>query len=222
MPFDNKTENEDTTSLINTELKPFDTVVQDTENILPPEVQRTLIREKKIFYTSRSNKLPEFTVNKIILALENEYNSKNSGIFQTKLTDDQVKIILSVHFQQGATSRSCDGNTSVNIFDRDFNLSTIRKILKSTGNKNSERKLARAMATYIHSVCSILEISGNLCNKISRSNMGKVFTVYEEAWLSDFQADNKDCPAYLRDFINKSFIKTPVKGNKQQMKTMGN
>jgi len=185
----------------------------DTENILSIDFQRMLLLEKDKFHTSRSNKLPEFTTKKIIFALENEYNLKikNTDI---GINTEQVKTILAVHFQQGATSRSCDGNTSINIFNQDYNLTTIRKVLKQTGNKNSERKLARSLATYIHSVCEILEIPGNLYNKISRLDPEGTFTTSEQAWLSDFQADNKDCPPKLRDLINKSFMKTFLKGKK--------
>jgi hypothetical protein len=185
----------------------------DAQNILPVDIQQMLLLEKDKFHTSRSNKLPEFATNKVIFALENEYNSKTKNT-ATEINTEQVKTILAVHFQQGATSRSCDGNTSINIFDQDYNLATIRKVLKQTGNKNSERKLARSLATYIHSVCEILEIPGNLYNKISRLNTESTFTTSEKAWLSDFQADNKDCPFKLRELINKSFIKTSLKGKK--------
>ena len=185
----------------------------DTQNILSIDFQRMLLLEKDKFHTSRSNKLSEFTTKKIIFALENEYNLKIKNT-DTGINTEQVKTILAVHFQQGATSRSCDGNTSINIFNQVYNLTTIRKVLKQTGNKNSERKLARSLATYIYSVCEILEIPGNLYNKISRVDPEATFTTSEQAWLSDFQADNKDCPPKLRDLINKSFIKTSLKGKK--------
>jgi hypothetical protein len=177
-------------------------------NMLPLATQKMLLRERDKFHTSRSNKLPQYKVIKIILALQGEYNQKKPSIEQ--LSTEQVKTILTVHFQQGATSRSCDGNTSINIFDQEYSLATIRKVLKLTGNKHSERKLARSMATYIHSVCEILELPGNLYNKISRVYPSSDFTTSEQAWLSDFQADNKDCPSKFRALINKSFAKNAL------------
>jgi len=175
----------------------------EEKNIISPELQKMLIEERDKLRTFRSNKLSLQAINDVIEKIKIELNQTRDR--KNPLNDDQVKIIIAIHFQQGGTARSCDGNTTIYAFDQDIKLATIRKALKLAGHKNSERKLARSLATYIHSVCEVLEIPGNLCNKIARLHPENTYSPSEEAWLSDFQADNKDCPPHLREHINKTF-----------------
>lgn len=177
----------------------------EEKNIISPALQKMLIEERDKLRTFRSNKLSSQAINEVIAKIKIELNQTRDP--KNPLNDDQVKIIIAIHFQQGGTARSCDGNTTIYAFDQDIKLAIIRKALKLTGNKNSERKLARSLATYIHSVCEVLEIPGNLCNKIARLHPENTYSPSEEAWLSDFQADNKDCPPHLREYINETFKK---------------
>lgn len=131
-----------------------------------------------------------------------------------ELTIEETLGIVAVHFQQGGTAKSCNHNTSVQLFDRTVKLSEIRAVLKTNQENGGERKLARTFATDIFTICSALEIPGNLHNKIRRIHPDTTFTETETYWLSDFQADNEDCPANLRKLINSSF---PVKTTKGKL-----
>ena len=96
---------------------------------------------------------------------------------------------------------------TISIFDQEIKLADIRKILKEASCNKSERKLARSLANEIHTVSVSLELNGNLYKKIQRENMELIFDVEERAWLSDFQADNPDCPKKLRALISGTFQK---------------
>ena len=128
---------------------------------------------------------------------------------------NEALAIITVLFQQGGTSRSCDGNMSIILFGKTVKLATIRKILKSNSCNKSERKLARTFAKKIYEIALTLEIPGNLYLKIQKGDLEKNFSIEEKAWLSDFQSDNEKCPVYLRNLINQTF-KKPEKTNKKK------
>jgi len=189
-------------------------------------ISSLLKNEKFTYTTSRTNKLQESAVDKIIKQFTLDVNAQSmepqddntqntdgstpeKGTTQSgkppKITDEQATVIIAAHLQQGGTARSCDGNTSVTIFGRTVKLATLRKSLKLAGHKGSERKLARAMASTIFYVCSELNLEGNLSSKLTRLNPERTFSDTEKIWLSDFQCDNPECPPALRQLINKSF-----------------
>lgn len=122
-------------------------------------------------------------------------------------TKEQASAVLAVLFQQGGTARSCDGNMTIRIFNKDFKLSRIRKCLKDVRLNKNERKVARSMATDIQKICLAFELPGNLHQKIKRQNSERTFTLEESVWLSDFQAYNDDAPSELRTLILQSFKK---------------
>ena len=115
--------------------------------------------------------------------------------------------MLALLFQQGGTARSCDGNMSILIFNQEFKLANIRKILKDCSCNKGERKLARSLANEIKEIALIMEIPGNLYNKIQKKDFLKNFTLEEKVWLSDFQVDNQNCPSELRTLILDTFKK---------------
>jgi hypothetical protein len=110
-------------------------------------------------------------------------------------------------FQQGGTARSCDGNMSVTFMDVTVKLADVRKVLKENSCNKSERKLARTLANEIHEIASILEIPGNLYQKIQKQNLDTVFNTEQKVWLSDFQSDNENCPVELRKLILETLKK---------------
>ena len=132
-------------------------------------------------------------------------------------SNEEAASILAILFQQGGTSRSRDGNMSIRIFDQDIKLAQIRKILKENSCNKGERKLARSLADTIQEVCLIMEIPGNLYNKIQKKDLKRTFTMEEKVWLSDFQSDNENCPAELRELILQTFKKE--KSSKTSKKT---
>ena len=62
-----------------------------------------------------------------------------------------------------------------------------------------------------------MEIPGNLYNKIQKKDLKRTFTMEEKVWLSDFQSDNENCPAELRELILQTFKKE--KSSKTSKKT---
>jgi len=108
-------------------------------------------------------------------------------------------------FQQGGTARSCDGNMNATFMEVTVKLAEVRKVLKENSCNKSERKLARSLANEIHEIASILEIPGNLYQKIQKQNLDTTFTMDQKVWLSDFQSDNENCPVELRKLILETF-----------------
>lgn len=96
---------------------------------------------------------------------------------------------------------------SVTIFGSEIKLSNIRKILKQNSCNRGERKLARSLANELYEISLVLELPGNLYNKIQKKDVSRNFTIDEKVWLSDYQSDNEDCPVELRNLILETFKK---------------
>ena len=157
-----------------------------------------LEKEKNHYVAGRSFKLQSGVVTEI----------KKKIVDQYKLhSPEEATVVLALFFQQGGSARSCDGNMSVKIFDKEFKLANIRKTLKNCSCNKGERKLARSLANEIREIALIMELPGNLYNKIQKKNLSKNFTIEEKVWLSDFQSDNESCPVELRTLILETFKK---------------
>lgn len=124
---------------------------------------------------------------------------------KNKLTTNQAKIVIAMLFQAGGTNRSCDGNLQVSIFDKEIKLASLRKCLSECKLRGSERKLARSLATEIYKISLTLNIPGNLAKKIAREYPDRDFSIEQAAWLSEFQAENPDCPDEIRQLILETF-----------------
>ena len=166
------------------------------------ELKDKLLTEKEIFSTTRSSQLQEKIALKILEKIKQKFELES---------DEESLTAISILFQQGGTARSCDGNMTIRIFNKDFKLADVRKCIREVTHPNSERKLARTLASKIHEIASIIEIPGNLYQKIQKQNLEKKFTTAEKAWLSDFQSDNENCPAELRELIVSTFRKKDQK-----------
>lgn len=165
---------------------------------LSENLRNKLQIEKNNYITERSSKLQPGVVEMILTKIKENFKLENN---------EEGASILAILFQQGGTARSCDGNMSIRIFDQDIKLAQIRKILKENSCNKGERKLARSLADTIQEVCLIMEIPGNLYNKIQKKDLKRSFTMEEKVWLSDFQSDNENCPAELRELILQTFKK---------------
>ncbi len=136
-----------------------------------------------------------------------------------QLPDNKYTLsIVGILCQQGGTAKGCDGNLSVNLFNRTTKLAEIRSILSELKQKNGLRKLARTYANEIQEICQILEIPGNMHKKIIKMYPSRNFTREELTWLSDFQAENNKCPAELRSLIIEAFY---YKIPKRILRTIG-
>lgn len=162
---------------------------------LNEEFYASLKKEKEKLEFSRASSLSEYKKELIVEKLSSKL----------KLTKEQTVTALAILFQQGGTTKRCDGNLTTHIFGKDIKLSTVRAFLKTEGVKGGERKLARSLATSIQSISSVLELPGNLAKLITRNNINQEFTISELAWMSDFQVDNQDCPEKIRKLINEYF-----------------
>lgn len=179
----------------------------DAKTVISESLRTALINEKKTYIAARTSHLQRGTVEKILTQMKEQLKLKNT---------EQALSILAILFQQGGTARSCDGNLSTTIFDREFKLADIRKILKQMSCNKAERKLARTLATEIQEIALLMEIPGNLYLKIQKNDLERNFTAEEKAWLSDFQSDNENCPVGLRNLIIDTF-KNSKSANKKKI-----
>jgi hypothetical protein len=124
---------------------------------------------------------------------------------------DEAKAALALLFQQGGTAISCDGNMTVFIFEQEFKLSNIRKILKSCSCNKAERKLTRSLANEIYEIALVMEVPSNLFNKIQKKDLNRTFSMEQKVWLSDFPSDNENCPAEFRALILETLKKKEKK-----------
>ena len=122
-------------------------------------LKNKLENEKKFYVTNRSSVLQPGIVTDILKKIEKQHNLN---------TQEEAMVVLALLFQQGGTARSCDGNMIVKIFDQEFKLASIRKILKDCSCAKGERKLARSLANEIKEIALIMELPGNLYNKIQK------------------------------------------------------
>lgn len=182
------------------------------ENLVTTAISDTLknalLKEKTTYVAARTSKLQRGIAEKILEETKTQFELKSR---------EEALVVIAILFQQGGTARSCDGNMSISIFDKEFKLADLRKILKKLSCNKGERKLARTLATEIFEVAKTLEIPGNLYQKIQKLDLKKTFSLTEKVWLSDFQSDNEDCPLELRELILNSF-----KSNKEKNKKKNN
>lgn len=174
-------------------------MIEKKENkLITQELKDKLIEKKSSLVGARSSKLSDVVVKEILKQIQQKYELEQPG---------EAIPILALLFQGGGTARSCDGNMVVTIYDKNIKLAEIRKILKEAKCNRAERKLARSLADEIYEISALLEIDGNLSKKIQRLKLDKKFNSEERAWLSDFQADNENCPIELRNLIVETFKK---------------
>jgi hypothetical protein len=169
---------------------------ENLKTIISESLIEKLKNEKNQFIPARTATLPKGVTENILKDIQKTYELKDR---------DEAIAILALLFQQGGTSRSCDGNMRIVLFGKTCKLAEIRNILKQNSCNKAERKLARTLANEIKEVAKVLEIPGNLYNKIQKLNLNKEFTLEEKVWLSDFQSDNKSCPIELKQLILETF-----------------
>lgn len=168
----------------------------------------SLTQQKENLIIPRSSKLTPAQTEKVLKNIQEKYS----------INQNQAITILTILFQQGGTTKRCDGNLTAKIFDKEIKLAEIRAILKLEGTKSGERKLARSLANAIQKIALKLEIPGNLAKKITRNNPEQNLSIEEKTWLSDFQSENEDCPENLRKLINECFKQNNVNPQNSQNK----
>lgn len=166
-------------------------ISQETLNYLKTHASEIIV--------PRSSILRPSDVSLILNAISQKFN----------ISIDNAKIMLAIFFQQGGTARSCDGNTTITLYDVEYKLASIRAILKECKFPRSEKKLARSLNKEIYSICKTLNLPGNLANKIRRLFPEHKFNEGDDIYLSDFQANNEDVPSELRILIQKTFDTKP-------------
>ena len=175
---------------------------------LPDDFRDELKQEKQAMTYSRSNTIGESQTKAIVTSFQKRYDMP---------TELHAKAVIAVLFQQGGTSRSCDGNMAITIFGKEIKLAGLRKCLQDNNCAKQERKLARSLASELFEMSREMGLIGNQYRKIQREKQERVYTDLEKAWLSDFQCDNLNCPTDLRLLITESFPKRSL--NKKQKKS---
>lgn len=177
------------------------------ETIVNTDLKKKLLKEKTVYVADRSSKLQIGTAEKIISKIQEHFNLN---------TREEALAIIAVLLQQGGTARSCDGNMTTTLFEKEAKLADLRRIMKHLSCNKAERKLARTLADKIHEISVIMGLPGNLYQKIQKGNLERKFTTEEKAWLSDFQSDNENCPLELRTLILETFRKPDLKNAKKK------
>ena len=118
---------------------------------------------------------------------------------------EQIATILASLCQQSGTSKGCDGDLTVHLFNNDFKLKTVKSSFSQIGHKGDLRKLARTLAQDFYDIFSQLEIDKNFSKKIGQLLPEEIFSPEEKVWLSDFQVENPQLLKRLKKFIMKSF-----------------
>lgn len=168
---------------------------------LNADLRAALIEQKNNLKVPSNNVIGKIPAQKILNDITSE-----SKLSDQKLAADNIALtVIAVFAQQGATAKNCDGNMTITIFDTIFHLSKMRSILAKNGYKNGLRKFAKTYANKILNIVSILELNGNLYNKICLNYQDRPFSKTEKASLSNFQVDNEAVPIELRNMIRESF-----------------
>ena len=160
------------------------------------EFKKKLLTEKTVYIAARTSKLQRGTAEKII-----EKTKENLQL----ASREEALAVIAILLQQGGTARSCDGNMTITLFDKEVKLADLRKTMKQMSCNKAERKLARTLANEIYEIALIMELPGNLYLKIQKKDLERKFTLEEKVWLSDFQSDNEKCPVELRTLIVDTF-----------------
>jgi hypothetical protein len=174
--------------------------------IVNEDLKKKLHIEKNVYVTARTSKLQRKTAEKII-----ERTKENLQLNSR----EEALAVIAILLQQGGTARSCDGNMTITLFDKEIKLADLRKTLKQMSCNKAERKLARTLANEIYEIALIMELPGNLYLKIQKENLERKFTVEEKIWLSDFQSENENCPVELRTLITETFKKIKERQRKK-------
>lgn len=164
--------------------------------ILTEDALKKLSQEKETYIAAREHKLRRVPAYQVLEQIKKEKNLDDTA---------EALAIVALMFQQGGTTRSCDGNTQITLYGQTTKLAEIRKALKDNHCNKAERKLARFFADEIQQIAQTMEVQGNLAMKITRNHPERQFTKEELTWLSDFQSDNENCPAELRTLILETF-----------------
>lgn len=159
----------------------------------------------------RSTKITPTQAEKVTLAFSEQQQVPRS------IATAAISILL----QSGGTARGCDGNLSCTISDKIFKLSQVRRVLNDQKLKNCERKLARTLAEPIAMLSLKYKVEGNLSKQIIRLHPEREFSLKDRVYLSDFQADNPECPEILRKFILETFEKRRTKTSTNSQNKIG-
>lgn len=133
---------------------------------------------------------------------------------------EEAIILLAILFQKGGTARQCDGNLEAEINNKKLRLKTVRDCMRDAGLAKGERRLARSLATAIHTVCHNFNIPGNLARVILANEISLLtfVTDQDKIWMSDFQNDNEECPERIRQLIT-NYFKTNKQPQNQKLRT---
>jgi len=173
---------------------------------LSPQLIEKLNAEKHKLKVPRSSTLAISTSQKILQEIKNKYKLES---------DEEGLVVVTIFAQQGATAKNCDGNMTIQFLGNNIKLAEIRKIFNSNGAKSGMRKFCRSFDQDIFNIAILLDLPGNLYQKISKMNPNRNFTDKDKAALSDFQSNNEEISQDLRQLIQESF------NNKAQKKPRG-
>lgn len=175
----------------------------------PEKTSKTPIEDKDDLKTFLEKiELNEITLPRTIILKENQVLEVLKDFAgKNELSINQAKVAITILFQSGGTNRSCDGNLEAKLFNKVIKLASLRKSLSDCKLKGCERKLARSLANEIQEISLKCNIEGNLSSRVKRLHPEATISLEISTWLSDFQANNPNCPTVARNYINECFEK---------------
>jgi hypothetical protein len=169
-----------------------------TQKRISDSLIEKLIKNKETLTLANSNTISRSITEKILLDIQQKYNLENV---------EDALVIIAIFAQKGATSSKCSGNMTYTYDAIEYKLADIRKIFAKNNSKNGIRKFARTYGEKFYDICKILDIPGNMYQKVRRLHPNSNISEQDKYWVSDFQAYNDNAPMEIRNLIIKSFPK---------------
>ena len=106
---------------------------------------------------------------------------------------------IAIICQKGGTSKKAQGTVYAIINSKKLDLALVRRVMNDHKCKFTLRQWARTNANLIYEMCSAFSIEGDLSKKIGRNH--PELGLEERVWMSNFQMDNPDCPANVKELL---------------------
>lgn len=122
------------------------------------------------------------------------------------ITETELWVAIMLLLQKGATFKKARGGDYIEVKGTPYTIQEVREALKRTKIKKTLRQLAKTYADDIAKVSNKYNQVGNLAPTLITPETSP--EVKELAyWMSDFQADNPNCPDVVKMMVWKQMKK---------------
>lgn len=120
-----------------------------------------------------------------------------------KCSEDAAMVGVCIICQKGGTAKKAQNNIYTIVEGRRLELGMIRESMNQKKMNITLRQFARTHATTIQRICKHYGIFGDLAKKLSREHEN--LSREDLYWASNFQMDNGDCPAEVRNILMEHY-----------------